>query len=167
MAHRRCRVAHAAVGRVLSWALLVGFVGAAIAFIVWMNRARHNSEAITSDQRHRFRNVWVFVGWFIPIENFCIPYAVMQDIWRGSDRSQPMLGLQHRDTSGLVLLWWLCFLLPNFSISLPPKYVFELTVFATISAALSVAAAVLAARMIRELNAVQVSGPTASPAPAA
>jgi hypothetical protein len=51
--------------------------------------------------------------------------------------SQPMLGVQHRETSGLV------------------------------SAVLSVVAAVLGARMIRQLNAVQVSGPTAFPAPAA
>lgn len=99
-----------------------------------MKQVRHNADVITSTHQHRFTKVWVFVGWFIPIANLYIPYAVMQDIWRGSDRSQPTLGLQHREPSGLVLLWWLCFLVSNFSVTLPPKYAFQLAVFATISA---------------------------------
>lgn len=156
----------AAVASVLSGIWLVAFVLAAITFMLWMNRARRNSEAITP-QQHRFRNVWVFLGWLIPIANLYIPYAVMQDIWRASDRSQPALGLQQREPSGLVLLWWICFLASNFSLSLPPQYGVELAVFATISALLTVAAAVLGAQVIRRLNAAQVTGQNAFPAPAA
>jgi hypothetical protein len=156
----------AAVSGVLSSIWLVAFVVAAITFMLWMNRARRNSEAITP-QRHRFTNAWVFLGWLIPIANLYIPYAVMQDIWRASDRSQPALGLQHREPSDLVLLWWICFVASNLPLTLRGQYGVELAVFATISALLSVVAAVLCARVIRRLNAMQVTDQNAFPAPAA
>ena len=147
----------AAVADGLSVIWLVVFLVAAGTFMAWMNRARRNSDAITSTHQHRFTNVWVFVGWFIPIANFYIPYAVMQDIWRGSDRSQPMLGLQQREISGVILVWWLCFLLSNLSLSVTEHYFFALTVFATISALLSVVAAVLGARIISQINTMQIN----------
>ncbi|WP_112272662.1 DUF4328 domain-containing protein [Lentzea terrae] len=156
----------AVVADVLSGIWLVAYVVAAILFMLWMNRARRNAEAITP-QQHRFRNVWVVIGWLIPVVNLYIPYAVMQDIWRASDRSQPTLGLQHREPSGLVLLWWICFLASNFSLTLSAQYGVALAVFATISALLSVAAAVLGAQVIRRLNAMQVTDQNAFPAPAA
>ncbi|MFI6102006.1 DUF4328 domain-containing protein [Lentzea sp. NPDC051213] len=157
----------AAVAAALSWIWLVAFVVAAITFMVWMHHARLNADTITSPHQSRFAKLWVYLGWFIPIANLYIPYAVMQDIWRGSDRSQPMIGLRQREPSGLILLWWLCFLFSNVSLTLPPKYAFEVAVFATISALLSVVAAVLGARVIRQVNDMQINEQNAFPAPAA
>jgi hypothetical protein len=106
------------------------------------------------------------VGWFIPIANLYIPYAVVQDIWCGSDRANRMVGLQQRPQSSLITAWWICFLLSNVSLTLPASRS-QIATLATISALLSVAAAVLAARVIRRINDLQVSEPSASPAPAA
>ncbi|MFD4670613.1 DUF4328 domain-containing protein [Lentzea sp. NPDC058450] len=157
----------AATSFILSWADLVALVVTAAAFIVWMYYARQNADEITSKHQHRFTRPWVIFGWFIPIANLFIPQMVMQDIWRGSDRANRMIALDQRPKSGLITGWWLCFVISNVSLTLPQQYSYELATLSTISALLSIAAAVLAARVLRQINEMQVSVPSASPAPAA
>ncbi|MFS8098490.1 DUF4328 domain-containing protein [Lentzea alba] len=146
----------AAVWDSLNLIWMVAFLGAGGAFMVWLDRARQISVAMMGADQHRFTKAWVYAGWFVPFANFYIPYAVVQDVWRGSDRSQAALGLPQREISGVILVWWLCFLLSNVSVTLPQKDAVELAVFATISAALSVVAGVLAARIIRQINDMQI-----------
>ncbi|MGI5505801.1 DUF4328 domain-containing protein [Lentzea sp. CA-135723] len=152
-------------------------VAAGIAFVAWMHRARRNADAITSTHHARWTNPWVFVGWIIPLANVYIPYAVMQDIWRGSDRTQPTVGLWQRPLSGLVRAWWLTYLGSTTlsavaELSVPEDFagtspLRDVAVMLTIATPLSVVAAVLAGRMIWLVNEMQVSVPSASPAPAA
>ncbi|SFR20240.1 protein of unknown function [Lentzea waywayandensis] len=155
------------VAFMLSWISLVAFVVTAATFMVWMYHARLNSDAITSRHQHRFTRTWVILGWFIPIANLVIPHSVVQDVWRGSDRALRMVALEQRPKSSLITAWWICFLLSNIALTLPQSLSYELATFATVSALLSVAAAVLAARVIRQINDLQVTEPSASPAPAA
>ncbi|GLY49635.1 DUF4328 domain-containing protein [Lentzea sp. NBRC 102530] len=158
----------AQVDEVTYWVSLLVHVVAGIAFVVWMNQARFNADTITSKHQARWTNMWVFVGWIIPVANLFIPYAVMQDVWRGSDRTQPMVGLRQRPLSGLVRAWWLCWIgsnvLATVSWRSAPQ---DVALLITISTSLSIAAAVLVARMIRVVNEMQVSVPSAYPAPAA
>lgn len=144
----------------VDWVTLFAHVAAGVIFVVWMSQARLNSDAITSTHQHRFTNMWVFVGWIIPIANLFIPYAVMQDIWRGSDRSQPTTELRKRPRSGLVTAWWSCFVAGNLAASVPALTSRDAAAWGTVSAGLSVAAAVLAARMIQQLNVMQEAQPS-------
>ncbi|GGU78467.1 DUF4328 domain-containing protein [Lentzea flava] len=143
---------------------LVVHVAAGLTFVVWMSQARARSELITSGGGHRFPAVWVFGGWLIPFGNLFIPQMVMQDIWRGSDRSRPAVELEKRPKSRLVTAWWLCFVASAATSVLPDA---EAPLWTTISAALGVAAAVLAGLMIGKVTGMLLSEPTASPAPAA
>jgi len=148
-------------------ALLVQIV-AGVLFIVWMVKARLNSDDITSKHQHRYTNMWVYLGWFIPFGNLFIPFGVMQDIWRGSDRTQPMVGLQQRPKSGLVTAWWICYIGSNaLGLVAGRSALQDVAALYTISAAGLVAAAVLAGRMIKQVNAMQVSEQNAFHAPAA
>lgn len=129
---------------------------AGVLFIAWMRGARLNSDAITSRHQHRYTNMWVVLGWFIPFGNLVIPYAVMQDIWRGSDRTQPMVGLQKRRKSGLVTAWWLTYIGSNvLGVVAGRSALDDVALLFTISAAGLVAAAVLAARVIKQVNEMQ------------
>jgi FtsH-binding integral membrane protein len=129
---------------------------AAVLFIAWMHRARLNSDVITSRHQHRYTNVWVVVGWIVPLANLFIPYAVMQDIWRGSDRTQPMVGLQKRPQSGLVTAWWITYIGSNvLGVVAGQSALDDVPALYTICAAGFVAAAVLAARMIKQVNEMQ------------
>ncbi|MET9230505.1 DUF4328 domain-containing protein [Lentzea sp. NPDC003310] len=157
----------AAVSLMLSWCLLVAFVVTAATFIVWLYQARVNADRITSPHQHRYSRAWLVGGWFVPIMNLFVPHAVVQDVWRASDPANRLVPLPERPQSGLITGWWICFLLSNVTVILPASRSYELTVYTTISAALSVAAAVLAALVIRQVNDLQVNARNASPAPAA
>jgi hypothetical protein len=137
--------------------LLVQIV-AGVIFMIWMGRARLNSDEITSKHQHRYTTMWVYLGWFIPFGNLVIPFVVMQDIWRGSDRTQPMVGLQQRPKSGLVTAWWICYIASNALGLIAGRAASEdFVTVSSISAAGLVAAAVLAARMIKQVNAMQIA----------
>ncbi|MFD5831069.1 DUF4328 domain-containing protein [Lentzea sp. NPDC060358] len=143
-------------------ALLVQVV-AGVLFIAWMRRARFNSDVITSRHQHRWTTMWVVVGWIIPFGNLVIPYAVMQDIWRGSDRTQPAVGLQQRPQSGLVTGWWITYIGSNalglVSGRAAPD---DHALLSTVSSAGLVVAAVLAARMIERVAAMQEAVPVSA-----
>jgi FtsH-binding integral membrane protein len=147
-------------GMATDWMSVFVQVVAGMLFIAWMRRARLNSDAITSRHQHRWTNMWVIVGWIIPFGNLFIPYAVMQDIWRGSDRTQPMVGLQKRPQSGLVTGWWLTYIGSN-ALGLVANRSAEddIALLLTISAAGLVVAAVLAAQMITTVNGMQEAVP--------
>lgn len=129
---------------------------AGVLFVAWMRQARFNSDVITSRHQHRWTSMWVVVGWIIPFGNLVIPYAVMQDIWRGSDRTQPMVGLQKRPQSGLVKAWWITYIGSNvLGLAAARSALDDVALLSTISAAGLVAAAALAARMIKQVNGMQ------------
>ncbi|MFS8098489.1 DUF4328 domain-containing protein [Lentzea alba] len=145
-----------ASSRAANWMALFVQVVAGVLFIVWMVRARLNSDDITSRHQHRYTNVWVPLGWFIPFGNLVIPFVVMQDIWRGSDRTQPMVGLQQRAKSGLVTAWWITYIGSNvLGVIAGRSAVQDGPLLYTISALGLVAAAVLAGRMINQVNGMQ------------
>lgn len=150
------------------WLTVVSQTTAAVLFVMWMHKARQNADQITSKHQARWTGMWVFVGWIIPVANLFIPYAVMQDIWRGSDHARPMVGLQRRPQSGLVKAWWFVYIGSNVLFAvIGYSAAQDVPFLATVAVLGWVAAAVLAARMIRTVNEMQVSEPTASPAPAA
>ncbi|MEU3646707.1 DUF4328 domain-containing protein [Lentzea sp. NPDC034063] len=140
-------------------ALLVQVV-AGVLFIAWMRQARLNSDTITSRHQHRWTNMWVIVGWIIPFANLFIPYAVMQDIWRGSDRTQPMVGLQKRPQSGLVTGWWITYIGSNaLGVIAGRAALDDYALLSTVSTAGLVVAAVLAAQMIKQVTERQEAVP--------
>ncbi|MCP2246807.1 protein of unknown function (DUF4328) [Lentzea aerocolonigenes] len=131
-------------------------VVAGVLFIAWMRQARLNADAITSKHQHRYTNMWVVVGWIVPFANLFIPYAVMQDIWRGSDRTQPMVGLQKRPQSRLVTAWWITFIGSNaLGVGAGRSAVDDMALLYTVSALGLAGAGVLAARMIKQVVEMQ------------
>ncbi|MFC3894655.1 DUF4328 domain-containing protein [Lentzea rhizosphaerae] len=139
-----------------TWIAMFVQVVAGVLFIAWMRQARLNSDVITSRHQHRYTNMWIVVGWLIPFANLFIPYAVMQDIWRGSDRTQPMVGLQKRPKSGLVTAWWITYISSNaLGVVAGRSAVDDMALLYTVSALGLVGAAVLAARMIKRVTDMQ------------
>jgi preprotein translocase subunit SecY len=150
----------------LLWIWLVAYVLAGITFIVWMYWARLNSHATASRHQHKWAPMWVILGWIIPIVNLFVPQAVMQDIWRASDRSQGTLALQLRPKSGLVTAWWSCWIVSFALAYVGARLQTDQAVWSTLSTAVTVAAAVLAIQIIRKVNDAQHSVTEPAPAPA-
>ncbi|TLF72413.1 DUF4328 domain-containing protein, partial [Nocardia cyriacigeorgica] len=97
-----------------SWLAGVGLLmqsAAAVVFIVWLWRARRNSEVLCG-ARHRLAAGWVIGGWVCPVVNVWFPHVIVADVVRASDPQTPsdLLNLRSRPTSRLVTAWWLLLL---------------------------------------------------------
>jgi hypothetical protein len=96
------------------------FLGTAVAFIMWFSRAYENIGRLGAGPL-RYGRGWAIGGWFVPIWSAFRPKQIANDIWRGSDpemgrvpdpsdwRDGPIPGL-------LFGLWWLLWLVTNFSL---------------------------------------------------
>ncbi|WP_104814579.1 DUF4328 domain-containing protein [Kitasatospora sp. MMS16-BH015] len=87
--------------------LLLVAVPTAVAFLVWLWRARANAELIGGRETQRRSRLWVVGSWIAPVINLWYPYQVVVDIWRARvPRRQVSLAL--------VNGWWACFVLGGF-----------------------------------------------------
>ncbi|GHD91020.1 DUF4328 domain-containing protein [Streptomyces naganishii] len=89
------------------WVSALVWFAAGVACLVWLWRARINSELMNGAAAHRRARGWVVGSWIAPVANLWIPYQVVSDVWRASAprRSVPVT---------LVTAWWALFLVANF-----------------------------------------------------
>jgi hypothetical protein len=91
----------ARLGMILMGAgLLLSFIGQAVAGIIvilWLVRARTNSDALYG-ARHRLAAGWAIGGWFIPIGNLFLPLVVVLDVVKASNPTGQSLPQ--------VWMWW-------------------------------------------------------------
>ncbi len=91
---------------VLLWVNAGALLAAAVAFIMWLWRARANAELLVGPHGQRLTREWVIGAWICPVVNLWFPYQVVVDVWRAS---APKRGGQQHD--GLVVWWWMAFLM--------------------------------------------------------
>lgn len=161
------------VGLVIGVILIPLFIAAGIVFIVWLWRARRNSEPLSSAQHRRSRG-WVIGGWFCPIVNLWFPLQVVGDVWRASNPvTRGSLGDLGRVIGSKVLSWWwACFLVSwfvaRYSARLSTRDDFtvdtlkQIAFADTVSTIGDVGAAVLIIIAMRQISRWQT--PTAAPA---
>ena len=94
----------AALDNVLLWVNAGAMVVAAVAFIVWLWRARANAELLVGPHGQRLTREWVIGAWICPVVNFWFPYQVVVDVWRASTPNRGNY------LDGLVVWWWMTFL---------------------------------------------------------
>ena len=79
--------------------MLVNLV-AAVAFLIWLHRARRGAEALGGEQRHG--RGWVIGAWFVPFANLVLPVRIVADVYRAS--APPTVA--RPVPAGLVAAWW-------------------------------------------------------------
>ncbi|WP_370947684.1 DUF4328 domain-containing protein [Amycolatopsis sp. cg5] len=145
---------------VTSLVSLAIMIAAAVVFIIWLWRVRHNAEALSIGHHQRSRG-WVVGSWFCPVVNFWFPFQVVSDIWKASNpanRSEPNLAAL--DRSPRLDWWWKLYLAGNlvnwFASRLGREPTIEslrnAAIADTVSFALTTGAAVLVIQLIREIN---------------
>lgn len=92
---------------IAGWAYFAIHIAAGIVVIVWLWRARQNSEEL-SDGLHTRARGWVIGGWLVPIVSWWFPYQVVRDVWRASDPATRTIPGELRFVRGhgLVGWWW-------------------------------------------------------------
>lgn len=158
---------------------LVTYIGAGIAFLMWLYRAVANNAALGA-AGSRFTPGGAVGWWFVPVANMIRPEQVVEEAWRGAStaqRSTPTTPAAMRSPT-LVRLWWGAWSLNNVMAvlvvlilrtqALPALH--DATVARIAGQAVGIIAAILAIAVVVKLTAGQkeaASGPplVAVPAP--
>ena len=149
---------------------LLALLAAAVVFIVWLWRARGNAELFCYG-RHRRARGWVIGGWFCPVVNFWFPKQIVDDVIAASDpRTPPLLpDLRRIPRHGLVLAWWLTWVAtevighmsnPDLASDVQDVSAEALGAgLSTLGVGLTAICAVLAIRVVRLVDRLQMSRP--------
>ncbi|MER6530627.1 DUF4328 domain-containing protein [Streptomyces sp. NPDC001508] len=150
---------------------IVGAVGdvvvvlCAAAFLAWLWQVRDNARAL-SGRPPRYRGIWVYLGWIVPVVNLWVPRGLVVDVHRASapDKRLPFV----------VNVWWALWLIGMLSgvglisresrdglIERAYSDVWQLLV----SDAAVVGAAVAAVFVVRAVTSVQSERAAGGPAP--
>ncbi|MFI6898189.1 DUF4328 domain-containing protein [Streptomyces sp. NPDC050256] len=89
------------------WVSLVVWIAAGVTWLVWLWRARINSELMSGVAAHRRSRGWVAGGWMAPVANLWIPYQIVSDVWRASAPRRPV-------SITLINAWWALFVIASF-----------------------------------------------------
>ncbi len=95
------------------------FLGTGIAFIIWLYRARENTEIFkpqfagsyqggynSGSGAHRHGKGWAVGGWFCPIVQFWYPLQVVQDVVSASEPSSEPGAAKSGQIKALLSAWW-------------------------------------------------------------
>jgi len=94
----------------VAFAQLATVAVAAVFFLRWFYRAYANLSPLGAEGLPHGAG-WAVGYWFVPIINLVRPATVACDIWNASDPGEDSTSWRKRKQPGLVLGWWLTFLL--------------------------------------------------------
>ncbi|MFG1819167.1 DUF4328 domain-containing protein [Kribbella sp. NPDC049174] len=96
-----------AIAKVTAVPNVVISVAAAVVFVIWLWRARVNSEVFCQAD-HRRSHGWVLASWFCPGPNLWYPKQIVDDVWLASDPKTPVYAddLRRFRTPTLTSVWW-------------------------------------------------------------
>ncbi|WP_433164007.1 DUF4328 domain-containing protein [Kribbella sp. CA-247076] len=96
-----------AIAKITAVPNVVISVAAAVVFVIWLWRARVNSEVFCQAD-HRRSHGWVLASWFCPGPNLWYPKQIVDDVWLASDPKTPVYtdDLRRFRTPALTTVWW-------------------------------------------------------------
>ncbi|MGW6197634.1 DUF4328 domain-containing protein [Kribbella sp. NPDC055110] len=100
-----------AIAKVTAIPNVIISVAAAVVFVIWLWRARVNSE-VFSQADHRRSHGWVLASWFVPGPNLWYPKQIVDDVWIASDPKTPVYSddLRRFRTPTLTSVWWVAWI---------------------------------------------------------
>ena len=96
-----------AIAKVTAVPNVIVSVAAAVVFVIWLWRARVNSEVFCQAD-HRRSHGWVLASWFVPGPNLWYPKQIVDDVWLASDPKTPVYAddLRRFRIFALTSVWW-------------------------------------------------------------
>ncbi|MEU4196710.1 DUF4328 domain-containing protein [Kribbella sp. NPDC026611] len=100
-----------AIAKVTAIPNVIISVAAAVVFVIWLWRARVNSEVFCQAD-HRRSHGWVLASWFVPGPNLWYPKQIVDDVWLASDPKTPVYtdDLRRFRTPSLTSVWWVAWI---------------------------------------------------------
>jgi hypothetical protein len=156
------------IARITSIPNVIISVAAAVVFVIWLWRARVNSEVLCQAD-HRRSHGWVLASWFCPGPNLWYPKQIVDDVWLASDPKTPVYtdDLRRFRTPALTRVWWVTWVgalafdvvIRRFLMWMDPTVVTlrGIALAGTASLVLTAISAVGATLVIRKINDMQTS----------
>lgn len=142
---------------------LLVYLGTTVLFLLWLSRSHSNLRALRATRVEHSAG-WAIGWWFVPIANLFKPFQVVREVWRESDPEFDELGgvapMNDGSAPLSMSLWWLFWLLSNFATNAAWRLTEAkfadldqiLGVMFLIAGTLSLAAAILAIVVVREIS---------------
>ncbi|WP_242001997.1 DUF4328 domain-containing protein [Kribbella steppae] len=157
-----------AIAKVTAVPNVVISVAAAVVFVIWLWRARVNSEVFCQAD-HRRSHGWVLASWFCPGPNLWYPKQIVDDVWLASDPKTPVYAddLRRFRTPALTSVWWVAWVGALAFDVVVRRFLMwmdatvgslrGIALAGSASLVLTAASAVAATLVIRKINAMQTS----------
>lgn len=157
-----------AISQVTSIPNVIISVAAAVVFVIWLWRARVNSEVFCQAD-HRRSHGWVLASWFCPGPNLWYPKQIVDDVWVASDPKTPVYAddLRRHRKPMLTSVWWMAWVgalafdvvIRRFLMWMNPTVgtLRGIALAGTASLILTAVSAIAATLVIRKITAMQTS----------
>lgn len=155
------------ISAVLGLVDLAILIGTGITFLMWFHRVRANLPALGITDA-RWSPGWAVGWWFVPIMSLFRPYQVAAEIWRASDPAATPEDWRSRSVDPLLGWWWGVFIASVVTGQISFRmwmrvdentaagFMQNLALVDAVTASINVAGAILAVRIIREIERRQV-----------
>ena len=134
------------------------FLATAIVFLMWLHRCSTNLPAFGHWKSAGYSPAWTVGSFFVPIANLFVPYQATKEIWQKSLPANSDMFSFSSSPPGFFPAWWGCWLVSNFATNIH----FRMTgtqelrdagiIVGIVSEVLSIAAAIFAIQVIREIG---------------
>jgi hypothetical protein len=146
--------------RATGFITVVVLVATIVLWLVWQHRAHANLRALGAGNL-RFTPGWAVGWWFTPFANVVFPYLTMRELVKASDPGTGAVDWTARRTPALLGVWWAAWLGRTVAGAIPstiggrvptlPQLIQRDSV-ALVTSLITVAAAVLAMFVLREID---------------
>jgi len=132
------------------------YIATVVVFLMWLYRVSNNVAAF--GQPRQTSGGWAIASFFVPIANLFIPYQAIREIWNKSDPAAVNSLFYTASPPGFFPAWWGFWLASNvtsniyFRMTLEEAPVKSSAAVGILSEVLSIAAAVFAIQVIKEID---------------
>lgn len=89
--------------------MMLGMLSLMLCLSAWIYRAQHNLRRLGAEHL-RFGPVWAIVWWFVPLANQVVPYLMLLELSRASQRPRRWALVKAHAS---VYFWWVLTILPS------------------------------------------------------
>ena len=141
---------------VLGLAAFSVYIATVVVFLMWLYRVSNNVAAFGGSTQHS--SGWAVGSFFVPFMNLFVPYQAVRDIWKKSEPNAADAFSYGVSPPGFFPAWWGFWLASNFAANIYFRMSWReapiegTAIVGILSEILSIAAAVFAIRVVKEID---------------
>ena len=141
---------------VLGLTTIAVYIATVVVFLMWLYRVSNNVAAFGATTQHS--SGWAVGSFFVPIMNLFVPYQAVRDIWKKSEPNATDAFSYGVSPPGFFPAWWGFWIVSNissnayFRMTLAEAPVEASAMVGILSEILSIAAAVFAIQVVKEID---------------